>query len=111
VCVVLKRNTEEFLGCCGLHGKGKPTTPELGVWLKTAAHSRGYGKEAVTALKHWTDAHIRCDYLIYPADRANTPSRRIPESLGGQVVREETAPTLAGGTLDLLVYHIPSTRP
>lgn len=108
--VILLKSSTEFLGCCGLHGQGKIKTPELGIWIKLDAHGHGYGREAITAVKHWVDKHLAYDYLIYPVDRANIPSRKIPEALGGEVYEEKLSPTLDGRMLDLLVYHIPPAR-
>ena len=45
--VIVSKTTEEFLGNCGLHGENKVKTPELGIWLKKAAHGKGYGREAI----------------------------------------------------------------
>lgn len=108
--VILKRNTGEFLGCCGLHGKGKREHPELGVWVKESAHGNGYGKEAVVALKRWADANLHYDYLTYPVDRRNIPSRRIPEALGGVIFEERQLTKQDGTVLDEVVYRILSNR-
>jgi RimJ/RimL family protein N-acetyltransferase len=42
--VVADKKSGEFLGCCGPHGHEKPKTPELGIWIKIAAHGNGYGR-------------------------------------------------------------------
>jgi len=96
----------EFLGCCGLHGNGKPIYPEFGIWIKASAHGHGYGREAIAALKQWVDRNIQYEYLVYPVDRRNTASRRISESLGGVVFRENTFKKEDGNCLDLVVYKI-----
>ena len=108
--VIINKTSGEFLGGCGLSGHGKPKTPELSIWLKIAAHGNGYGKEAIIALKQWADRHLRYDYLTYPVDRANIPSRKIPEALGGEVFKEEQYPTPAGRVLDIVIYHILPTE-
>ena len=66
---ILSKSTEEFFGCCGLHGEGKVRTPELGIWLKKSAHGNGYGREAVHTLVNWSRKNIDIDYFIYPVDR------------------------------------------
>lgn len=106
--VILNKHTDEFLGCAGLHGFASSTTPELGIWVKSSAHGLGYGREAVTALYVWAVKNIVVDYFIYPVDRANFASRRIPESLGGKIASEGKSATLWGGQLDEVVYHVPS---
>ena len=97
----------EFLGCCGLHLTQGARTPELGVWLKQAAHGNGYGREAIAVLAAWAVANLDFDYAIYPVDRANIPSRKIAESLGGFVFEEKKMPAMTGNILDSVVYQIP----
>jgi RimJ/RimL family protein N-acetyltransferase len=104
--VIVDKESGEFLGCCGLHGHGCPTTPELGIWLKEVAHGRRYGREAITAVKRWVDEHLRYSYLTYPVDRENIPSRKIPESLGGEIHEESLCPTRDGRFLDIVIYRI-----
>jgi [ribosomal protein S5]-alanine N-acetyltransferase len=103
---ILSKTTEEFLGCCGLHGEEKIRTPELGIWLKKNAHGSGYGREAIHTLVNWSRKNIDLDYFIYPVDRRNITSRKIPESLGGKIIEEFTVETLTGKFLDEVVYKI-----
>jgi len=100
------RATGEFLGCCGLHGKGRHRTPELGIWIKKSAHGHKHGQEAIRSLALWTFEHINVDYIIYPVDRANIPSRKIAESLGGQIFAEKHVKTHRGGFLDEVKYKL-----
>lgn len=102
---VLHKETKEFLGCAGVHNI-HTRTPELGIWIKIPAHGNGYGKEAVTALKKWTDENVAYDSILYPVAQQNYPSRRIPESLGGTVVREYDETTEDGRILRLVEYRI-----
>lgn len=108
IFAVLLNESEEFMGCCGIHFRRNPSTPELGIWIKASGHGSGYGREAVHALKEWADKTFVCEYFIYPVDRQNQPSRKIAESLGGVVADELQSTTMSGTTLDELVYHIPS---
>ncbi|MDZ4875470.1 MAG: hypothetical protein CLLPBCKN_004866 [Chroococcidiopsis cubana SAG 39.79] len=62
-------------------------TPEFGIWLKTA-HGRKYGLEAIRGIKNWAEQNLDYEYFLYPVNRANIASRKIPETLGGKVVRE-----------------------
>lgn len=96
----------EFLGCAGFHGRGKCNTPEFGVWLKKSAHGNGYGKAAIHALWYWALDNIDFEYAIYPVDVANEPSKRIPESLGGVVIKEAKVPCASGGYLDEIIYRV-----
>jgi [ribosomal protein S5]-alanine N-acetyltransferase len=106
-CAIRARESEEFLGCCGLHGKAAQRAPELGIWLKKGAHGHGFGREAIARLARWAWEQVDFDYLVYPVDRANVPSRRIPEFLGGTIFKEGLVPRMNGGSLDEVVYRIP----
>jgi RimJ/RimL family protein N-acetyltransferase len=103
--VVLLKPGQEFLGHAGLHGVDT-RTPELGIWIKKAEHAHGYGREAVTALADWAVDNLMFEYLKYPVDRRNVPSRRIPESLGGRIEAEYEEVNGSGFRLDLLEYRI-----
>jgi len=106
--VILQRETGEFLGCCVLHGKDNGRKPELGLWLKASAHGHRYGREAITVLVEWAKTHLEVDGFIYPVDRQNIASRKIPESLGGQIVHEAQVVAQSGQVLDEVVYEIPA---
>jgi len=104
--VAILDKSGNFLGCGGLHGRGNATTPELGIWIKESAHGNGYGKQAVHGLYNWAKSNIVFNYLVYPVDRENIASRRIPESLGGRIFKEVVVQTRSGSTLDEVVYQI-----
>ena len=105
--VILDKQTDEFLGCCGLHGRGDVRNPEFGIWLKRSAHGRGLGREAVRTLASWAQARMRLESFIYPVDKRNVPSRNIPVALGGVIIEERVEMGMAGNTLDEVVYRIP----
>jgi RimJ/RimL family protein N-acetyltransferase len=107
VFVILDKESSEFLGVCGLHGTNNPQQPEFGIWLKKAAHKKSLGREAICVLKEWSEQTLSVENFVYPVDRKNQPSRRIPETLGGKIVGEKRVKTMSGGELDLLVYLIP----
>lgn len=107
--VVLRKETREFLGCAGLHRINTPT-PEFGIWIKKSAHGNGYGKEAIIGLKKWADDNLPYEYLVYPVDRDNIPSRKIPESLGGIIGREYDKKNLSGNILHEVEYRIYRTK-
>lgn len=103
--VVITKESQEFLGCAGLHHvDGK--TPEMGIWIKKSAHGNGYGKEAMIAVKKWADKNLDYDYLLYPVADKNISSRKIPESLGGRIEREYDDIGMAGNKFHSLEYRI-----
>lgn len=111
--VIIKKDTQKFLGCTAIHNLNAPAPslhpdshPELGIWLKKSAHGNCYGIETIRALKEWAEENLDFDYLIYPVDRNNYPSRRIPERLGGIIVKQYDKQSLNGNTLHLLEYKI-----
>ena len=103
--VILSLEDEAFLGHGGLHHINT-RTPELGIWLKLDAHGEGFGREAVTALCGWALENLEFDYLRYPVDRRNIPSRRIPESLGGRIEAEYQQVSESDRVLDVVEYRI-----
>jgi ribosomal-protein-alanine N-acetyltransferase len=103
--VILDKRDNSFLGCAGLHGV-KSRKPELGIWIKKAAHGNKYGREAVTSLILWAGNHLEYDYLAYPVDKRNIPSRKIPESNGGMIDHEFKFMKLNGFELDEVEYRI-----
>ncbi|AFZ30429.1 hypothetical protein Glo7428_1880 [Gloeocapsa sp. PCC 7428] len=103
--VILKRDSQEFLGCTGLHCINRKN-PELGIWLKKTAHGNKYGLEAVTAIKNWADKNLEYKYLRYPVDKANIASRKIPEALGGKIVDEYYKINMNGKSLNIVEYRI-----
>ena len=106
---ILDRTSKEFLGGAGIH-RINTSTPELGIWTKKSAHGKKIGRESVAGLKKWADENINYEYLIYPADKNNIPSRKIAESLGGKVASEGIKESPYGKKLDEVVYHIPNQR-
>ena len=104
--VILKKDSLKFLGCTGIHDINS-NEPELGIWLKKSAHGNGYGLETIIALKTWAEENLDFHNLVYCADKANIPSRKIPEKLGGKVIREYNKTNLSGRVLNILEYVLP----
>ncbi len=103
--VIREKETGDFLGCGGVHQLVKEE-PELGIWIKKGAHGHGYGLEAVSALILWAAKNLPCRSLVYPVDRRNFASRRIPEHHGGAIVREFRETSAGGVELDLVEYRV-----
>ncbi len=105
IFVILEKDTQEFLGCTGIH-EINTQKPLFGIWLKKSAHGKGYGLETISALKTWAEDNLDYEYLVYPVDKANIPSRRIPEKLGGEIFKEYDWTNLSGKILNLVEYKI-----
>lgn len=103
--VIINAATKEFIGCAGIH-KILSGKPELGIWLKESVHRQGYGKEAIQGLISWAKDNLKFEFLTYPVARANMPSRRLIESLGGVAVEEKTVTSPSGKILDEVIYRI-----
>ncbi|MBU2632721.1 GNAT family N-acetyltransferase [Patescibacteria group bacterium] len=103
--VILNRATDEFIGHGGVN-KLNTDTPEPGIWIKKGSHGHKYGREAVKALKEWTDKNYKCKYIMYPVDKRNIASRKIAESLGGVVKDEYKKKNASGRILDMVEYRI-----
>lgn len=104
--VIRHSDTMECLGVAGLDGADQPA-PELGIWLKEAAHGYGYGTEAVRAVADWATKTLARDRFLYPAAVENVASRRIAEKLKGEIVGTRRNPKYQS-----VVYEIcPLTRP
>ena len=103
--VVLAPNGSSFLGCAAIHNIDTDT-PEFGIWIKRSAQGNSYGKEAIFALKTWADKNLHYKYLLYPVTTDNNASRRIPESLGGNISREYDDTNMSGNLQHILEYRI-----
>ena len=103
--VILRRETEEFLGCAGIHNLDS-RYPELGIWLKLSAHGEGLGMETIVALVEWANEHVDYNYLKYPVDVRNYPSRKIPEALGGVPEHSYWIRSQNGIELEIMEYRI-----
>jgi RimJ/RimL family protein N-acetyltransferase len=104
--VIRRSDTMECLGIAGLDEADQPT-PELGVWLKEAAHGHGYGTEAVRAVAEWATKTLAKESFLYPVAVENVASRRIAEKLNGEIVETRRNPKY-----ESVVYKIyPLTRP
>jgi RimJ/RimL family protein N-acetyltransferase len=104
--VIRRSDTMECLGIAGLDEADQPT-PELGIWLKEAAHGHGYGTEAIKAIAEWATKTFSKASFLYPVAVENAASRRIAEKLNGKIVG-----TRRNTKYESVVYEIcPLTRP
>ncbi len=97
--------TRELLGG-GSINHANTKTPVLGIWIKKGVHGYKYGREAVRGLKEWAEEHLRYEYLTYPVDKRNIPSRKIAESLGGIAGKEYKKINQSGNELEIIEYWL-----
>ena len=102
---VICKQTGAFVGCAGLHDIGA-NDRELGIWIKQASQGHGYGHEAITAVIEWARSNLQFEYLRYPVDKRNLPSRKIAERNGGVIRKEYRKMSQSGFELDEVEYWI-----
>ena len=102
--VIRLKDDGEFLGRAGLHAIGN-AEPELGIWIKETAQSRGFGSEAIAALAAWAAPRfgIANFVRIWPVAEENVRSRRLAETLGGVPIRSTIRPKYRA-----IIYRIPA---
>lgn len=103
--VLLRKENREFIGCCGMH-ELSGDTPVAGIWIKAGAWGKGYAKEALGGVVDFIREHFAFECIKFPADRRNTSSCRIPESLGASVQKEYTSYDDAGNEMDIVEYWL-----
>jgi RimJ/RimL family protein N-acetyltransferase len=91
ILTIRQRDNEMFLGLIGLHHI-ESENPELGIWIREDRHREGLGKEAVSCVAEWASRELGIECFIYPVAEANYASRRIAESLGGEISGECETP-------------------
>lgn len=105
VCGIYDKETGELFGRGGIWNIDTKT-PELGIWIKKNAHGNHFATEACLKFKQWAEENLTYDYLKYPVDKRNIPSRKIAESLGGVIEDEYPGKNAAGENLDIIEYRI-----
>ena len=99
--VIRRLDGGECLGMASLEDADSDS-PELGLWLKESAHGQGFGREVVASLVEWGHASLSKRTFTYPVAAENIVSRRIAESLHGEIVGNR-----ANSKYDSVVYSIP----
>lgn len=106
--VILNKETNEFLGCCGYERGVDEHIIAFGIWIKEEVHHHKYGMEAVHCLYENAKKHVEYTSFEYCADRRNIGSRKIAESLGG-ICNEHCYRSLKNGNgedIEMLTYTI-----
>ncbi|GHV25748.1 hypothetical protein FACS1894176_05040 [Bacteroidia bacterium] len=80
--IYTNKETSEFIGGLNVSGLGSPKL-KVGLWTKKSVHGQGFGREGMLALIERAQENLDFEYLLYPADKDNRPSRKIAELAGG----------------------------
>jgi RimJ/RimL family protein N-acetyltransferase len=99
--VIRRLDNNECLGMSSFEDADS-ISPEVGLWLKETAHWQGFGREVVAALVEWGHTTLGKESFIYPVAVQNVPSRRIAESLHGEIIGNRKNPKY-----DSVIYRIP----
>ncbi|SHL50683.1 GNAT family N-acetyltransferase [Myroides odoratimimus] len=81
VLVLLDKDTNEFIGSCGLSDINKESV-EIGLWIKTSKQSKGYGTEVTKKLIEITKSEINTSSILYAVEKGNEASVNIPNKFG-----------------------------
>lgn len=85
-------------GGCGLHLRGEPEVAEIGYWVRTDCHRRGYATAAACALTTAAFEHLDAVDAVYiTMDEANLASARVAARLGYRLEKTEAREVLAPG--------------
>jgi RimJ/RimL family protein N-acetyltransferase len=103
--IIRKKDNDEFIGCAGLHNTTSEI-PELGIWIKKDAFGNKFGREAISAITEWAKSNLKVKFITYPVDKDNIPSKKIPLSLGGKLIKEYEEKTPDGRILNIEEYYI-----
>ena len=91
---------DTVVGGCGLHRRGLEDGLEIGYWVRAGYTGRGFATAAARALTEAAFAMPGITHVEIHHDKANRASRRVPEKLGYELMREVeeaiTAPATTG---------------
>lgn len=102
--IIIHKDTEEFIGMGGVHHLRKPF-PEFGIWTTKHSHGNHYGFEAIQAAYYYFSK--KYSGFIYPVDKDNIPSKKIPLRLGGILKKRIDQLNMGGKVLHIEEYFIP----
>lgn len=93
--------SRSVVGGCGLHLRHGPHTAEIGYWVRTDRHRRGYATAAARALTAAAFTYLPHIQVVHiTMDDANAASAGVPRKLGyslrGTERRERVAPSHSG---------------
>ena len=98
--------TGVVVGGGGLHRRVAPGAVEIGYWVRTDRHNRGYATMAARVMTDAAFAHLGdVDRIEIHMDSANLASARVPEKLGYRLLRTEKREKFAVATGEAFVWQ------
>jgi RimJ/RimL family protein N-acetyltransferase len=95
---IVEASTDEVVGGCGLHPRDSHSSLEIGYWIRSDRHRRGYATHAVRHLINACLGHIvAAENVEIRMDSANVASARVPMKLGFVLVGEVERESLTSG--------------
>jgi RimJ/RimL family protein N-acetyltransferase len=85
---IVEPDTGELTGCAGLHPK-ETGVAEIGYWVRSDRHRRGYATDAARLLTRSGFGNVAVETTRIKMDGANIASSRVPRKLGYTLVSED----------------------
>lgn len=86
-CAVIEKETDKFLGWCGLWRLKETEEMEIGYAIEKTSWGKGYATEAAEKFMQYAFEELKTEKLVAVARPENTASRRVMEKLGMQFVK------------------------
>ena len=83
------KDTDEFVGWCGLKNRAEPEETDLGYRLKKTAWGRGFATESAAATLEHGFKKLKIPLITARAHVLNFASQKVLEKIGMQFLREE----------------------
>lgn len=89
-CAVIEKETDKFLGWCGIWRLQETDELEVGYAIEKAYWGKGFATEAAEKFMQYAFEKLKTEKLVAVARPENTASRRVMEKLGMQYIATGT---------------------
>jgi ribosomal-protein-alanine N-acetyltransferase len=86
-CAVIEKQTDKFIGWCGLWQLKETDELEIGYAITKEVWGKGFATEAARAFLQYGFERLKPDKIVGVAEPENVSSRRVLEKLGMKFVR------------------------
>jgi ribosomal-protein-alanine N-acetyltransferase len=86
-CAVIEKETDKFLGWCGIWRLQETNELEVGYAIEKAHWGKGFATEAAEKFIEYAFENIKPDKIVAVAEPKNLASRRVMEKLGMKFVK------------------------